>query len=33
MIENIPTDGLYDKSYRKIIDEMMQLREKQLHHD
>jgi len=33
MIENIPTDGLYDESYRKIIDEMMQLREKQLHHD
>jgi len=32
MIENIPTDGLYDESYRKIIDEMMQLREKQLNH-
>jgi len=32
MIENIPTDGLYNKSFQKIIEEMMQLREKQLHH-
>lgn len=32
MITNIPTDGLYDETYKKIIDEMMALREKQLHH-
>jgi len=32
MITNISTDGLYDETYKKIIDEMMALREKQLHH-
>ena len=32
MIENIPTEKLFDKSYQNVINEILKLREKQLKH-